>query len=244
MDKKLNLTDKLEMRDIFDLNLRNKHLFSLISFLFVVLLTIALYLIPDYYFLERITSDVVFRILKIYQYDVRFDGYYIDTEEGTGFFAVIINFLTGLDAHNAQTPAIKSPSLDRRFAIVRACTGMQAGALLMALIMVTPARLRNKIKGTFWVLIALIVGNFLRIALDIGMSLTLMENYGLNGDTSWTWSHEVIGKPIGFFGTIFFALIIERQGVPILNTISLWIDSFLDLINRITTFINNKLRRK
>lgn len=229
MNKELDHTNSLEMSNILNLSSRNKHLFSLISFLLVVLLTVILYLVPDYYFLERITSDVVFRILVIYQYDVEFHGYYPDEPEATGFFALLVRFLTGLDAHDAKTPAILSPSLQRRYAVVRACTGMQAGALLIALIIVTPAQFRSKIKGTFWVLVALIIGNFLRIALDIGMSLTLIENYGLNGDDAWKWSHEVIGKPIGFFGTIFFALIIEKQGVPILNTISLWIDSILDL---------------
>ena len=54
--------------------------------------------------------------------------------------------------------------------------------------------------------------------------------------SAWYWAHDVLGKPVGFFGTIFFAIIIEKQGVPILNTVSLWIDSIIDLF----AFINNK----
>ena len=101
----------------------------------------------------------------------------------------------------------------------------------MALIIVTPADFWKKVKATFFALVALVFGNFLRIALVIGMTITFDVNYGVGHDPAWMWAHDVLGKPIGFFGTIFFALIIEMQGVPILNTVSLWIDSLLDLFN-------------
>ncbi len=210
---------------------KNKYIFAALSFVFVVLLTIVLYLVPDYYFLEKLTNDTVFQFLQFYQYDVILDGYFSEKDVGDSFIVIITNILTGLDKHNALTPVIKSIEANRRFAVVRACTGMQAGALLMALIIVTPADFWKKVKATFYSTIALIIGNFLRIALVIGMTITLEVSYGTSAGAAWLWAHDVLGKPIGFFGTILFAIIIEKQGVPILNTVSIWIDSLFDLFS-------------
>ncbi len=223
-------------RFLLDLKGKNKGKYALISFVTVVVLTVIFYFVPDYFFLEKITSDTVFEALKLYQYAVIKEPvalyYWEYADAGNGFFDNFIFFVTGLDGHDGMTPVIRSANYFRRFAVVRACTGMQAGALLMALIIVTPAEFGKKIKATAYSTIALVLGNFLRIALTIGMTLTLMDSYGVGYDQAWMWSHNVLGKPIGFFGTIFFALIIEKQGVPILNTVSLWIDSILDLFSR------------
>jgi exosortase/archaeosortase family protein len=220
------------MRVLLNPKGKSKYIYALISFTIVVILTVLLYLVPDYYFLEKITNDTVFEVLKVYQFDVVFDGFYSERDTDGTFIVTIVNILTGLDGHNALTPVIKSTTASgRRFAVVRACTGMQAGALLMALIIVTPADFGKKVKATAYSLIALIVGNFLRIALVIGMTVTLQVTYGTGHDQAWMWAHDVIGKPIGFFGTIFFAIIIEKQGVPILNTVSIWIDSLFDFFS-------------
>jgi exosortase/archaeosortase family protein len=229
MGKKVKEDDTILMRVLLNPKGKNKYIYSLISFAVVVLLTVLLYLVPDYYFLERITNNTVYEILQVYQYDVVYDGFYSERDPEGTLIVAIVNILTGLDGHNALTPVIKSITASRRFAVVRACTGMQAGALLMALIIVTPADFWNKVKATAYALIALIIGNFLRIALVIGMTVTLQVTYGTGHDPAWMWAHDVLGKPIGFFGTIFFALIIEKQGVPILNTVSIWIDSLFDL---------------
>lgn len=221
----------LMMRTLKNPKGKNKHIYSLISFLFVVIFTVLIYLVPDYYFLEKITNDTVFGILQVYQYNIVEDGLFNEIEIGSSIIIVISNFLTGLDGHGGFTPVIKSIDAGRRFAIVRACTGMQAGALLMSLIIVTPADFWKKVKATFYVLLALILGNFLRIALVIGMTVTFQVALGAGNQAAWVWAHDVLGKPIGFFGTIFFALIIEKQGVPILNTVSLWIDSLIDIFS-------------
>ena len=231
MGKTVEDESSLKLKSLVKPTGRNKYIYALISFIFVVILTIVLYLVPDYYFLEKLTNDTVFEFLKFYQYDVILDGYYSERELGTSAIVVITNFLTGLDGHNALTPVIRSVAVGRRFAVVRACTGMQAGALLMGLIIVTPADFWKKVKATFYSTIALILGNFLRIALVIGMTITLEASYGTTASAAWIWAHDVLGKPIGFFGTIFFAIIIEKQGVPILNTVSIWIDSLFDLFN-------------
>jgi len=231
MGNKVQDESSILMRSLLNPKGKSKYIYSGLSFIFVVLLTVLIYLVPDYYFLERITNDTVFEVLKIYQYDVVFDGYFSESEPSDTFIATIINILTSLDGHYALTPVIRSNAAERRFAVVRACTGMQAGALLMALIIVTPADFWKKVKATFYALIALIIGNFLRIALVIGMTVTLQVSYGTGYNPAWMWAHDVLGKPIGFFGTIFFALIIEKQGVPILNTVSIWIDSLFDFFS-------------
>lgn len=233
MVKETEKQSALQMRALLNPTGKNKWIYSIISFVVVVILTILLYFVPDYFFLEQLTSDTVFQILELYQYDISIGIPHNESDPSNSFIAIFIRILTGLGTHNDLTPVINSETAARRFAVVRACTGMQAGALLMGLIIVTPADFWKKVKATFFAIVALIIGNFLRIALVIGMTVTLQITYGASGGSeigsAWYWAHDVLGKPVGFFGTIFFALIIEKQGVPILNTVSLWIDSLIDL---------------
>jgi len=228
MVKETEKKSTLQMRALLNPTGKNKWIYATISFIVVVILTILLYFVPDYFFLEKLTNDTVFQILELYQYEIISGGYYPESDPSSPFVALLIRILTGLGTHNDLTPKIISVTAGRGFIVVRACTGMQAGALLMALIVVTPADFWKKVKATFLAIIALIIGNFLRIALVIGMTVTLQVTYGALPGSAWYWAHDVLGKPVGFFGTIFFALIIEKQGVPILNTVSLWIDSLID----------------
>ncbi|MHA1550837.1 MAG: heimdallarchaeosortase [Candidatus Heimdallarchaeaceae archaeon] len=229
MVKETEKQSALQLRALLNPTGKNKWIYATISFIVVVILTILLYFVPDYFFLEKLTNDTVFQILELYQYEITFDGYWSESDSSSSFVALFIRILTGLGTHNDLTPVIRSVTAQRRFAVVRACTGMQAGALLIGLIVVTPADFWKKVKATFFTIVALIIGNFLRIALVIGMTVTLQMTYGASNDAAWYWAHDVLGKPVGFLGTIFFALIIENQGVPILNTVSLWIDSLIDL---------------
>ncbi len=234
----------LKMKTLTELTGKAKYSYAMLSFVFVVTLTLILYLVPDYYFLEKMTKETVYQILEIYQFPIEDGGYYLEFDTDKTFFVIFTRVFSSLDGHGGETPVIRSTDLAayRQFAVVRACTGMQAGALLLALIIVTPADSKKKIKATIYSLIALIIGNFLRIALVIGMTITIQASYGADSAAAWFWAHDVLGKPIGFFGTIFFAIIIERQGVPILNTVSLWIDSFIDLLKMITDKIKKLAR--
>lgn len=226
----------LNMRTLTDLTGKRKYTYALLSLAFVVILTLVLYLVPDYYFLEKMTKETVQKILGLYRFPVEDGGYYFELDDDKTLFVILTNIFVSLDGHGGDTPVIRStnPLAYRQFAVVRACTGMQAGALLLALIIVTPADTKKKIKASIYSLIALFIGNLLRIALVIGMTIQLQSAFGASHADAWFWAHDVLGKPIGFFGTIFFAMVIERQGVPILNTVSLWIDSFLDLLKKIS----------
>jgi len=228
-----DIQKSLNMKTLTDLTGKRKHVYSLLSFAIVVALTLILYLVPDYYFLEEMTKETVYKVLELYQFSVGDGIPYHEWDYDKTIFVIITNIFVSLDGHGGMTPVISSSTAVRQFAVVRACTGMQAGALLMALIVVTPANIEKKIKATSYTLIALFIGNLLRIAIVIGMTITIQVAYGADYSSAWFWGHDVLGKPIGFFGTIFFAMIIERQGVPILNTVSLWIDSFLDLLSNV-----------
>ena len=46
----------------------------------------------------------------------------------------------------------------------------------------------------------------------------------MDPETAFYWAHDVSSKVIGFFGTILFALIIEKMGVPIIDQFADWLD--------------------
>lgn len=103
--------------------------------------------------------------------------------------------------------------------IVKACTGMQAGAILIALIIVTPAgsnSFRKKLLAGSVLLLILYVGNVLRIAFHM-----LLVSKGI----PFSIAHDMLSKPIGFVGTILFALAIERMGIPILDQFSIFLET-------------------
>ncbi len=105
------------------------------------------------------------------------------------------------------------------FYIVKACTGMQAGAILLTLIIVTPVgsnSLRKKLVAGIFLLLILYFANVLRIAFHM-----LLISKGI----PFSIAHDMLSKPIGFVGTILFALAIERLGVPILDQFSIFLDT-------------------
>ena len=42
----------------------------------------------------------------------------------------------------------------------------------------------------------------------------------------FSFAHDDLSKPIGFVGTLIFAWIIEKSGVPIIDTFADWLDAF------------------
>ncbi len=41
------------------------------------------------------------------------------------------------------------------------------------------------------------------------------------------YAHDWLGRPLGFFGTIGFTVLIEIRDVKILDTITVWIDTLM-----------------
>jgi exosortase/archaeosortase family protein len=188
-------------------------------------ITIVLYLFPSYYGLEHITTQTAHFFLEIFGFNPRLFIY----EDSVGSLNAFDKFMYHLyDSQRATYPAI---SIDTgygsrsNYLIVRACTGMQAGALLVGLIWSTPAKLHDRIRASYVILIALFIGNTLRIAAMIAITTIFMENFGLDYQSSWHYAHDWLGRPLGFFGTIGFTALIEVRGVKILDTITVWIDT-------------------
>ncbi|MFQ5979116.1 MAG: heimdallarchaeosortase [Candidatus Heimdallarchaeota archaeon] len=117
-------------------------------------------------------------------------------------------------------PAINLPNItDTNYAIVRACTGMQAGSIIVALILVTKAPWQKKAKALPVFAGMLYVGNTLRVIFHLWL---VHQDWGTVSE--FWFAHDLLSKPIGFVGTLIFAYVIEKLGVPI-------IDQFADFID-------------
>lgn len=201
--------------------------FAVKSLTITLLFTAILYLVPSYYGLEMITTKSSYFFLQIFGFSPRLFIF----EESLNDLTAFDQFMYFLyDNQRATYPAISMDAGEFRrqnYLIVRACTGMQAGALLLGLIWSTPAKTHDRIRASYTVLIALFIGNFLRIAAMIALTTIFIENFNLDYETAWTFAHDWLGRPLGFFGTIAFTAVIEMRNVKILDTITVWIDSLM-----------------
>lgn len=185
------------------------------------LVTFLLYTIPDWVFYEIPTRDIISFILDFFGVTHTL----IPTVDPN---SIIPESLRGgafpfLEA-TIQTPGIHIPSTNGDYWIVKACTGMQAGALLIAIIMVSEASWLSKLKASIVFFISLFIGNALRITFHLLCVYFLVNTFKMNPEEAFYWAHDVSSKVIGFFGTILFALIIERMGVPIIDQFADWLD--------------------
>ncbi|MFQ5978115.1 MAG: heimdallarchaeosortase [Candidatus Heimdallarchaeota archaeon] len=136
--------------------------------------------------------------------------------------------LLGIDASKTPDwqkrkpdPAINLPNITgRHFSIIRACTGMQAGAILIALIVVTKAPWKNKVIALPVFAGMLYVGNTLRVIFHLWL---VQQQWGTVSE--FWFAHDLLSQPIGFVGTIIFAFVIGKLGVPIIDQFA----DFMDL---------------
>ena len=200
--------------------------FAIKTVLFTVAFTTLLYILPNYYFLEEITTQSSYFVLDMFGFHPRL---FIFEDNLTRLGPLDQIFYSLYDSQRATYPAISIETGYSRsnYLIVRACTGMQAGALLLGLIWSTPATTHNRIRASYTIMIALLIGNVLRIAAMIAMTTLFIEDFGLPYSDAWHYAHDVLGRPLGFFGTIGFTALIEVRGVKILDTITVWIDTVM-----------------
>jgi len=205
---------------------KERRSFAIESFTITVLVTTLLYIFPSYYALETLTTESSFFALNIFGFRPRFFIYEDSVHDMTAFDAFLYNLY---DSKRATYPAISIDTGNRRsnYLIGRACTGMQAGSLLLGLIWSTPTSIHDRIRSSYTILIALFIGNVLRIAAMIGITTLLIEMFGLSYETSWAFAHDWLGRPLGFFGTIGFTALIENRNVKILDTITVWMDTIM-----------------
>lgn len=131
-------------------------------------------------------------------------------------------------------PGIILPDYSRKLIIIRACTGMEAGALLMALIFVTPAKWENKAVAQIINLLMMHIGNTFRIAFHFWFTRYLHINVGLSEAQSFYYAHDLLSKVFGFIGIIIFTLVIERIDVKIVSTFGAWLDTLGEGVSRLT----------
>jgi len=197
-----------------------------------ILVTFLIYTVPDWTFLEIPTRDIIGVLLRF----LGIENSYIPTGNPN---SVIPEELRGgafpfLEA-TIQTPGIHIPQTNGDYWIVKACTGMQAGGLLIAIIMVSEAPWVAKIRASLVFFLALFIGNALRITFHLWCVSFLVAQFQMDPETAFYWAHDVSSKIIGFFGTIVFAFIIEKMGVPIIDQFADWLDYIWWRVNRLVS---------
>lgn len=195
------------------------------------IITFLIYTGPDWVFLEIPTRNIVSFVLNLFGVE-----HFLLPEELT---RVIPGFMRGgsfpfLEATNL-TPGINIPATAGDYWIVKACTGMQAGGLLLGVILVTNAPWRNKTSASVVIVITLFITNALRISFHLLCVEFLVVQFNMDPEEAFYWAHDVSSKVIGFFGTILFAIIIEKMGVPIIDQFADWLDWIWWRSNRIVS---------
>jgi len=192
----------------------------LMTLIITSIVTFLIYAVPDWLFYEIPTRDIISLLLNFFSIE--------HSSLPNSQFPVIPKNLMGgpfpfLEAV-PETPGVHVPEAFTIFYIVKACTGMQAGALLLAIILVTEASKIQKLRVSIVIFLVLFFTNALRITFHILLVHFLVTQYQIDSNTAFYWGHDVLSKVIGFFGTILFALIIEKMGIPIIDQFADWLD--------------------
>ncbi|MFX1504513.1 MAG: heimdallarchaeosortase [Promethearchaeota archaeon] len=213
----------------------------IITLLIASVITFLIYTLPDWVFIEIPTRDIIHGLLNF----LGIENYLIPSTDPS---TIIPESLRGgpfpfLEA-TIHTPGIRIPYADPLpdgdYWIVKACTGMQAGGLLIAIIMVTEAPWIAKIRASIAFFIALFIGNALRITFHLWCVYILITQFHMDPQEAFYWAHDVSSKVIGFFGTILFAFVIERIGpVPIIDQFADWLDWMWWRLNTVKAKIFN-----
>ena len=164
------------------------------------------------------------------------------TEFSVGFFQRIDpDPLTNSNVYfgTPYFPGLRMGTYPRTLLIIRACTGMEAGALLMTLIFITPAKWQNKAVAHVTNLLMMHIGNTFRVAFHFWFTEYLYKLWG-DADKAFFYAHDLLSKVFGFVGIVIFTLVIERTGVRIVSTFGAWIDAMVDGLKRITWRIQGK----
>ncbi len=209
------------------------------SFLITVTLSLFIYISIDYNWLEVITRNTSLWLLQK-------TG--LPASIATGPFPMNTGNWTQFGEAAVNTPGISIAGVPyNAFWIVKACTGMQAGAILISLIYVTPIPMKGKLLNPDLYINELsfkerfrlnhpilysfthktIVAAIFFVVLFITNSVRIWFHLYLVGEFNipFTIAHDDLSKPIGFIGTLFFAWIIEKSGIPIIDTFADWMDA-------------------
>ncbi|OLS18670.1 MAG: hypothetical protein HeimC3_48810 [Candidatus Heimdallarchaeota archaeon LC_3] len=209
--------------------------FLISSLVITIILSVLIYWAPYfdslYLLLEQITRDGVVFLLNL-------TGVF---SESTPRNFPISPTWTQWGEASLNTPGVSIPNSEYiDYWIVKACTGMQAGAILISLILVTPIPQKIKKSGTFMesilgrsqllfkfkIIIIFFLTLFIANVLRIWFHLYLVGALEL----PFSFAHDDLAKPIGFVGTLVFVWVIEKAGVPIIDTFADWMDMFFQIL--------------
>ena len=183
-------------------------------------ITFLLYTVPDWVFLEYPIRNLVQFLLSLL-------GIVSEPIPRNGEFIIPMELRGGsfpfLDA-TEQTPGILIPATQGKYYITKACTAMQAGSLLIGLIVVTETSRSSKLKAIGLTFSVLFFMNVLRITFHFWTVTILFQYFYLDHETAFFWGHDVSSKIFGFIGTIILALLIEKLDVPIIDQFTDWLD--------------------
>ena len=187
----------------------------LTSFLITVTMSLFLYISVDYHWLEVITRNTSLWLLQTTNIPASVANFAFPVNTG--------NWYQFGEATN-NTPGIKIAHVPYdAFWIVKACTGMQAGAILISLIYVTPIPMKGKLLNPELYINELSFKERLRLNHPILYSFVHKTLGAFH--LPFSFAHDDLSKPIGFVGTLFFAWVIEKSGIPIIDTFADWMDA-------------------
>ncbi|MHA2225070.1 MAG: heimdallarchaeosortase [Candidatus Hodarchaeales archaeon] len=198
----------------------------IITLVIAAMVAFLLYTVPDWVILEIPTRDIIHFLLSLVGIEnepIRL-GDFVNTPSWPMLERAIVGGPFPFTEATAETPGLFLPSTNGQYWIVKACTGMQAGALLLALIVITQAAWSAKLRAGILFMLTLFIGNSLRIAFHLWAVSFIYLNSAMTANEAFYWAHDVPTKIIGFFGTILFAFIIEKMGVPIIDQFADWLD--------------------
>ncbi len=205
--------------------------YMIVTFIIFSSIALGIYIVTDYVWLEKPTRDIARMLLSFVGIENHnAPGTIEDFLRGEGIFYEAVD----------ETPGIFIPTTNTKYWIVKACTGMQAGALMLGLIAISHAKWTRKVIASIIFFMTLFIGNTLRIAFHLLLTYILHLYFGLAPQEAFYWGHDVTSKIIGFFGTLFFAWLIEQMGVPVIDTFADYVDYVLWRLSWIYHKVTNK----
>lgn len=192
----------------------------IITLVFASVVAFLFYTVPDWVFLEIPIRDLV-------QFFLSLLGVVTEPVPTRGQFVIPMNLRGGpfpfLEA-TEKTPGILISVTNGCYYISKACTAMQAYALLFGIILVAESSKSAKIRAIIVTFIVLFFLNALRVTFHLWSVTVLNQIFGVDLETAFFWAHDVSSKIIGFLGTILLAFLIEKMHVPLIECFADWLD--------------------
>ncbi len=148
----------------------------------VVLTTIFLFYISDYYWLRLYTAQGSSWLINLFGYDSGVAGYISSGQ--------VLIYQSGLF----------------NFELIKICSGIEAIALVSALILATPTTWKRKVAGVIFISFGIFLANMLRIITTIVIYTKVTQDMYI--------AHEVVSAIFTVVFIIVFILMIQKWIIP------------------------------